>query len=233
LAQLQDQLRRVIREQRSQPDSALSPHWRGVQDTRNPIIRYVPWWVVGAVALAILVGTWAYYRASLGRQAAPVHAMLAGAVAPVNYDAPPASVAPSRLKELLAGAEQAGVLSVEESAERSIVTLLAPELFRSASASIRPEYEDTLRDIGRALEAVPGRIAVIGHTDDLPLRSLRYADNYELSRERAEAVFQLLSQQLSEPQRVERQGVGESQPRYLPANTAENRARNRRVEIIH
>ncbi len=233
LAQLQDHLRRVIRGQRAVPEAALSPHWQGVEDRRNPIVRYVPWWVVGAVAFAILAGTWAYYRASLGEQAQPIHAALAGAVEAVNYEMPPSERAPTRLKQLLATPEEAGLLTVEETGDRSIVTLLSPELFRSASASIRPEYEATLRGIGMALDQVPGRIAVIGHTDDLPLRSLRYADNYELSRERAEAVFQILQSQLASAERVERRGVGDSQPRYLPANTPENRARNRRVEIIH
>jgi len=232
LAELQDRVGRVIRDQRGTPDAALAPHWRGVEDRRNPIVRYVPWWVVGAVAFAILAGVWAYYRAQLRQDAAPIHAALAGGER-LDYELPATPRAPTRLKQLLATPEEAGLLSVEESGDRNIVTLLAPELFRSASATIRPEYEVTLRGIGMALDQVPGRIAVIGHTDDLPLRSLKYADNYELSRERAEAVFAILSSQLSAPERVERRGLGDSQPRYTPVSTPQNRARNRRVEIIH
>ena len=87
--------------------------------------------------------------------------------------------------------------------------------------------------IGRALEAVPGRIMIIGHTDDQPLRSFRYADNFELSRERAKAVAQLLKPSLSNFSRVEWTGLGATQPRYSPATLPENRARNRRVEIVH
>ena len=36
------------------PPAELSPRWRGLEDRRNPLIRYVPWWVVGAAALAAL-----------------------------------------------------------------------------------------------------------------------------------------------------------------------------------
>ena len=46
---------------------------------------------------------------------------------------------------------------------------------------------------------MPGRIIVIGHTDDQPLRSLRFADNSELSRARAVAVAELLKPALAMP----------------------------------
>ena len=60
------------------PDPELSLRWRGLQDRRNPLIRYVPWWVVGAAALAILAATFAAYRATpRATLAAPVHAALA------------------------------------------------------------------------------------------------------------------------------------------------------------
>jgi flagellar motor protein MotB len=45
-------------------------------------------------------------------------------------------------------------------------------------------------------------------------------------------VAELLKPALATPGRLEWQGVGSTQPRYKPVDTAENRARNRRVEII-
>ena len=72
-----------------------------------------------------------------------------------------------------------------------------------------------------------------GHTDDQPLRSFRYRDNYELSRERAVSVVEVLQPAIDNPARLECTGVGSSQPRYRPNPTPENRARNRRVEIVH
>jgi type VI secretion system protein ImpK len=43
----------------------------------------------------------------------------------------------------------------------------------------------------------------------------------------------MLQPVLSNPSRVEYTGVGSSQPRYRPESDPENRARNRRVEVIH
>jgi type VI secretion system protein ImpK len=74
---------------------------------------------------------------------------------------------------------------------------------------------------------------VVGHTDDQPLTSLRYANNFELSRERAATVVGVLQRGSQNPSRFESTGVGSTEPRYRPESDPENRARNRRVEIIH
>jgi len=74
---------------------------------------------------------------------------------------------------------------------------------------------------------------VVGHTDDQPIQSFRYRDNFDLSRERAVSVARLLQRGLTDPARVEWSGVGSSQPRFTPPAEPENRARNRRVEIVH
>ena len=75
---------------------------------------------------------------------------------------------------------------------------------------------------------------VDGHTDDQPLRSLRFRDNFELSRERALSVVKVLQTSLDNPARVQ---AGRASVRpgraYAPESDPANRARNRRVEIIH
>jgi type VI secretion system protein ImpK len=76
-------------------------------------------------------------------------------------------------------------------------------------------------------------VTVVGHTDDQRLKSLQYQDNYDLSRARAMSVVTLLRQGIDNPARLTPTGVGDSQPRYLPASDPDNRSRNRRVEVIH
>ena len=97
---------------------------------------------------------------------------------------------------------------------------------------MNPDLYQTLRAVALALNQVPGRVVIVGHTDDQPVHSLRFADNFDLSRERAVAVADLLKPVLATPGRLEWQGAGSTQPRYKPVDTAQNRARNRRVEII-
>jgi type VI secretion system protein ImpK len=74
---------------------------------------------------------------------------------------------------------------------------------------------------------------VVGHTDNQPIRSLQFQNNYELSRERAVSVATMLKKTLQNPAAMTWRGVGSSEPRYQPDSEPENRARNRRVEIIH
>ena len=234
LDDLRHELYRKIRAYRGTAESELSPHWRGVVDKRNPVIRYVPWWVVGALMLAVLTGGFGYFYNRLGTFAAPVNARLAG-IGLSDFTAP-IEATPSTgpgLKSLLAAEEQRGVISVEEHGARTLVTLSAPDLFASGSAQVNRNYYEPLRHLASALDQVPGRVMVVGHTDDSPLRSLRYRDNYELSRERAVQVVELLKPAIGNPARLEWTGVGSSQPRYRPESTPENRAKNRRVEIIH
>jgi type VI secretion system protein ImpK len=232
---LQHELYERIRSVRGQPPAALSEHWEGVQDRTNPLLSFVPLWVVAAAGLAILAGAYLYFRAQLANRAEPVYAALAQAgVQDFTAAAPAPAVAPATtLKRLLADLEQQGRVDVEEDGARSTVTVLGTDLFASGSARISPQYQSTLAAIAAALNELPGPVLVVGHTDDQPIRSFKYQNNYELSADRAAAVVSELEATLDEPARLRSTGVGSSQPRYLPPETAENRARNRRVEIVH
>jgi type VI secretion system protein ImpK len=235
LQEIRETLYRRIESLRDSVEPELSPRWKGVEDRRNAVMRFVPLWVVAVACLVGLVGTYIYIDTKLGSQAEPVSATLARigleSLDPVVPAA--AGTATSGLRELLARQIAGGRLSVEESGERTLITLTASDLFASGSANLNPGYEALVREVGRALDSVPGRILVIGHTDDQPLRSLRFKDNYELSRSRALQVADLLRGVVKDTSRIEAAGKGSLEPRYQPVDTTENRARNRRVEIIH
>ena len=167
----------------------MSLRWRGLEDRRNPLLRYLPWWVVAAAALPILAIAFTVYYAGLARVADPVHAELAKVG--LEDFSPPRETVPVRgptLKQLLAADEQGGALSVEEQGNQTKVTLLARDLFPSGSATVNPAYHETLQRLTAALNRVPGRVLVVGHTDDQPIKSLQYQDNFDLSRERAVSV---------------------------------------------
>jgi type VI secretion system protein ImpK len=233
LLEIQQSLYRRIRELRGASPSSLSLRWRGLEDRRNPIFHYLPWWVVTAAALPILAIVFTAFYASLAGAAAPVQADLAR----IGLDdfSTPAPAAPSRgptLKQLLASDEQRGALSVEEQGNKTTVTLPAADLFASGSATVNDAYLGTLQRVSAALARVPGRVLVVGHTDSQPIKSLRYQDNFELSRERAVSVVSVLKQGSDNPARFTWTGVGSSEPRYSESDPA-NRSRNRRVEIVH
>jgi type VI secretion system protein ImpK len=235
LAEVREQLYRRIESVREIAEPELSPRWKGVEDRRNAVMRFVPLWVVVAACAVMLLGAYIYFDAKLGAAAEPVNAALAR-VGLESLD-PVAPAAPgdrtSGLRELLASQIASGRVSVEESGDRTLITLIAPDLFASGSATLKPSYDDLLHEVGRALQSVPGRIIVVGHTDDQPLHSFRFKDNYELSRARALHVAELLRAVVTDGSRIEAAGKGSLEPRYQPAALPANRARNRRVEIIH
>jgi type VI secretion system protein ImpK len=122
---------------------------------------------------------------------------------------------------------------VDEDGALTRVTLLNQNLFASGNAALNPGNEQVLGRVGAALNTVPGRIMVVGHTDQQPIQSLRYKDNFDLSRERAVSVAAILQKSMSKSRGIEWNGMGSTRPLVTPETTAADRARNRRVEILH
>ena len=239
LTDIQEDLYRRIRSLREAPAAELAPHWRGLEDQRNPLMRYVPLWVIGAAAVCLVLAAFLYFYAKLNGLSSPVSAQLAGigleaATPPQASDRLTPPVARKTLKQLLAPEEQAGKLSVEEQPDgRASVRLGATALFASGGADIAADEVPLLHRVTWALNQVPGRLIIVGHTDDQPIHSLEFKDNYALSAARASSALQILSQGLNDPHRLESSGAGDSQPVATPPDLPANRARNRRVEIMY
>ena len=245
LLELRDRLYARIRDAGDPQPGALSLRWQGVQDRRHRLVRDVPSWVLGALALLILGSLFLNFHHGLTRAVAPVTAQLntiqratfefpvpaptvTTAVTPAAVAAPPRPTLP----ELLKGEDTS---RLEISSEPGGVTrlTLTGEVFASASVEVTEGFVSLLVRIGDALEQVDGRLMVEGHSDDLPIRSLRFKDNHELSRARARSAAEIVRTRLSDPGRVQYSGLGSDRPRYQPASDPDNRARNRRVELIH
>ena len=232
LANILDETYRLIRQVRGEMERGLSPHWRGVEDKRNPLVRYVPLWVVASVLVAVLLGIFISFRFSLARAGQPIDEVLSGIGVQDFTQVASVAMPTVRLKPLLAGPESAGQLNVTEKGGVTIVTLQGDNLFASGSAEVNQEYESVLQQVGQALEQVPGPVRVVGHSDNVPIRSFRFQSNWELSRERAIDVAEILAGAMSTPTRLIPQGVADTLP-VSTNDTAEGRALNRRVEIIH
>ena len=111
-------------------------------------------------------------------------------------------------------------------------------LFAQGQSEVGPEGQNqlvklaiTLTDIAKK---IPGDIKWIlqvdGHTDNVPLRPGRYADNWDLSTERALSVVRHLSKHGLPANRLAAAGYGEYQP--LDITDSDNaRRKNRRIEL--
>jgi len=111
------------------------------------------------------------------------------------------------------------------------VNILDRVMFDSGEAILKPAGEAVMRKIAALLAAHPTlKIHVIGHTDNVPIRS-RFASNWELSAARALAAVHFLTERAGvDPRRVGAVGYGEYRP-IADNSTAEGRAKNRRIAI--
>ena len=111
-------------------------------------------------------------------------------------------------------------------------------LFAQGQAEIAAEGQDqlaklaiTLADIATKIpEDINWVLQVDGHTDDVPIRAGRYADNWDLSTERALSVVRFLNQQGLPANRLAAAGYGEFQP-LDAADNDDARRKNRRIEL--
>ena len=111
-------------------------------------------------------------------------------------------------------------------------------LFAQGQADIAAEGETQLAQLAVALNQIAAEIPddidwvlqVEGHTDDIPVRAGRFADNWDLSTERALSVVRFLAGQGLPPNRLAAAGYGEFQP-LDRADSDEARRRNRRIEM--
>ncbi len=105
-------------------------------------------------------------------------------------------------------------------------------LFAPGQAQLAPQGVQALTALKDFLFRHPDQtVNIRGYTDDVKPVGSRYADNWELSSMRAVNVLRVLMQMGLEPKRLTATGLADMDPLY-PNNTEENRARNRRVEII-
>ncbi len=232
IAGVRDELYRLIRQYRGDFERRLSPRWEGVVDRRNPLTRYVPLWVVASVLITVLLALFVSFRFTLSRSAVPIDAALSGVgVQDLSVAAP---VVPAiRLRPKLADLEGQGLIRVIEDGGVTTITIPGDDLFASGSAEVNDRYEAILLQIGDAIETTPGTVRVIGHTDNVPIRSFRFQSNWELSRERAIDVAEIVGERMTATSRLIPQGVADTLPAPPFDDTPEGRAADRRVEIVH
>lgn len=122
---------------------------------------------------------------------------------------------------------------MEMAKSNGALVLSLPEdiTFDLARAEIKPSMRPVLSRLAAILASRNGyRVLVTGHTDNVPISNQRFADNWDLSAARAAAVGRALLSQGLDQGRLTIRGMADQSPR-VDNSTAQNRARNRRVEI--
>lgn len=236
----------AIRSARGEFERELSPRWRGMVEQSNPLIRYVPLWVVAGVAAALLLLAYAIFSWLLNSTSDPVLAALADVrgqtVAMVRRGGITAAPAPGKPNASLAQVTQnfrtfldpqirQGLVAVVEEADQTTVRIRGDGLFDSGKAEVKPAFQNLLQQIGSEINKVQGRVVVAGHSDNVPIRTLQFPSNWHLSKARADSVVQILASASNAPGRFISEGRADTQP-VAPNDSPQNRALNRRVDII-
>ncbi|CAO3423977.1 type IVB secretion system protein IcmH/DotU [Azospirillum endophyticum] len=248
LAKLRDRLYRVIRKQRGEAERDLSPHWRGEADGFRPLAASVPLWLPAVLIVALLTALYAWFVFALADQSDAAYRRLAGLIPdkpvqiariepPVTLPTPPPQRAVAdRVASALAADIKAGLVEVS-GADGRVLVRTRLTVFGSGSDRIEARYVEVFRHVAEALRTEKGRISVIGNTDNVAIRSLRYPSNQELSEARADKVQRLMTEVLGNDaarengSRLSAEGRGDTDP-IAPNTTAEGRQANRRVDIV-
>jgi len=138
-------------------------------------------------------------------------------------------------KEIVTKVKIEGIEEVEtkiESEKGLIVSLKEKILFETGKADLSLEAKGVLDKLHPIFLKIPNQIVVEGHTDNVPIRTVQFPSNWELSTARATQVIRYLIEEKNFPkERIAATGYGEYHP-VAGNDTLEGRAENRRVDFV-
>ena len=250
LDRVREGLYQLLNQLRGNWERELSPRWRGVDAPHRGQSRAIPGWVAFAFAAAVLGGGWYWVSGGLGATASNLYERMAALppAAPPGIDrtAPPVPPAPPppppptaaprpdalmTLRRFLAPEIAQGLVAVEGDAQRLLVRIKNRGMFPSGSATLDPRFQDLMRRIGEGLREEPGRVQVQGHSDNQPIRTVRFPSNFALSQARAQEAMAVIVAGNGTPARFSAEGRADAEP-LAPNTTPEGREENRRIEVI-
>jgi chemotaxis protein MotB len=124
-------------------------------------------------------------------------------------------------------------LTVEMKNGKVYISLSDKLLFKSGDANVEAKGKEALKKVADVLNKNQNvSIAIEGHTDNVPIKTAVYKDNWDLSAARATNVVRLLTDEYKmDAKRLTASGKGE----YFPVadnSSPEGKAKNRRTEVV-
>ena len=237
-------LARIISQSRGVPERDLSPHWPGLDKPHVSRSIWKPVWIAAAVAMVLLTTGFLGFTYALSNGAGRVAGQFAGLTtgAPsLDIKAPPVVPAPkpppetdAELKRVSGFLEQEieeGIVKVFQDFNTITVRLTGSNMFASGSDQLSDAFQRPVARVAAALNDTQGPVIVVGHSDNIPIRSGRFPSNLALSLARAESVLRNIGRQIGDPSRLRAEGRADRDP-IATNQTPEGRAQNRRIEIV-
>ena len=113
------------------------------------------------------------------------------------------------------------------------VSLTEKLLFKSGSDVVNPKGKEALKSLAVVLNDTKDiSVMIEGHTDNVPINTKQFQDNWALSTSRANSIVRILTKDGGfGPSRIAASGRSQFHPAETN-ETTEGRAANRRTEII-
>lgn len=236
LQELQNGLYRTITQIRGAIPKPVSIHWKGEEVVAERVRKTLPLWVLAVFLLAILCVVYFYLLIRVNDQSS--FSLLNASRTLTEQHGEFRVQVPEldesifvRISRLLAREIEQQQVSLSDRQNQIRIVINTDQLFRSGSAVVESEYARLLKHIGTELMDVEGRIIVEGHTDSIPINTLRFPSNWHLSQARAEQVKGLLERAGNEVGRYSIDAKADTQP-VAGNDTPAGRAQNRRVELV-
>ena len=155
----------------------------------------------------------------------------------VPPEAPPVKAVPEdnlarTVETAIADQISKATANVEEREGEVIVRFPGKFAFPSGTETLTTDFLVALNNLATVIEKSKGDIIIAGHTDDQPISTERFRSNWDLSAARANSVVHYLLEFTNvKSSRLAAMGYADSRP-LAPNDSEENRALNRRVEVI-
>ena len=244
-------LYQLLTQVRAPWERELSPHWKGVDAPHRGPRRGIPAWAAACVAVFALGMGYAWLANAMNESSDGLYERMAalppGMVPEIERTAPPVPPAPpappprnlpppppdflATLRTFLKPEIDQGLLTVFGDGRSVTVRIKGRGMFGSGSATVEPQFLPMLRRIGEGLRTEPGRVMVIGHSDNQPIRTVRFPSNFHLSQARAEAASTVIAAATGDAGRFTVEGRADAEP-IADNRTADGREENRRIEVV-
>ncbi len=136
-----------------------------------------------------------------------------------------------KIEKAMAGLIVKNMVSVRRSDFWLEVEINTNILFQSGVSRLQEKAIPTLSEIAKILRDFPNPIRVEGFTDNLPINTLTFPSNWELSAARSASVVHVFMDSGISPERMAAIGYGEYRP-VADNSTEDGRNKNRKVVIV-
>ena len=138
----------------------------------------------------------------------------------------------SEVEEFVYKNKLAGQVEVSSDERGAVITISDVVLFPPGKARMNREGVKVIKQVFDLLNQFHYDVKIEGHTDDTPIRTARFPSNWELSASRAAEVARMFVESGFAAENLSIEGLAQYRPK-LPNINAENRATNRRIEIVY